>query len=187
MAIAALSSDLLDLVSKLGDDIALDICASCIVFPRTDNLSKDNPRIVYVVNPDADVNEVKGFADAKARAASEPELVALNANQDVAMALELLGKLQKHFALDKFDYVQVYRGGVDLVRLDYIAKYNSRPCGRSVYFEINEYRRRLISAVLAGRKFTQNPYIVVLLAGVVGIAGSMVGSALLKWLGFRGA
>jgi hypothetical protein len=43
------------------------------------------------------------------------------------------------FSGDKFDCIQIYRGGLDILRIEM----TKNKCGRSAYIEINDYRRRL--------------------------------------------
>ena len=88
-------------------------------------------------------NQVKCFLGAAAAAEKNKELCALSAIDDLKVALEVLEKVGEMLFIDTFDYIQFYRGGVDLLRIDCTKLRGDIMCGRSVYFEINDCKRRL--------------------------------------------
>ena len=76
---------------------------------------------------------------------TNPELISLSARDDVKLVLENLAQVSSTLSLEQFDSIQIYRGGVDLLRI----RNKSRDCGRSAYVEIHEYRRRRIQHLLS--------------------------------------
>ncbi len=112
-----------------------DALCSSVVFPRTDSLKKDDPActlsyksitsgIYEQVNKEVEVH---------------PELISLNAVDDVQLVLTTLKEVHETLHLESFDMIQIYRGGVDLLRL----VNESRHVNRSAYIEINQYRRSI--------------------------------------------
>ena len=45
------------------------------------------------------------------------EMIDLSARADVTMILNVLKELHSDLSLDQFDNIQIYRGGVDLLRI----------------------------------------------------------------------
>jgi hypothetical protein len=72
-------------------------------------------------------------------------------------------------SLDKFDAIQVYRGGVDLVRITFTQQ---NQAGRSVYLEVNDFRRRLLHAHLESK--AHNPYMLMFFGGALTLLGAAV-------------
>ena len=176
---ATQAQQFLTLISELTVVQVLDIAQACIVYPKTDSLGDDTPRVTLelcteVTKP----NQVKNFLGAVAAVEKNNELRALSAIDDLKMALEVLEKVREMLSIDTFDYIQFYRGGVDLLRIDCTKLRGDSMCGRSVYFEINDCRRRLISAVLSRNTSTLNPYVrdVALALGAALIANLLIPS-----------
>lgn len=70
---------------------------------------------------------------------SSAELIAIHGVQDVQDVVKVLILLKDDMHLDQFDTIQIHRGGVNLLRVVNAG----RSSGRTVYVEVNEYRRRL--------------------------------------------
>ncbi len=79
------------------------------------------------------------MATIEAAIPSNTELIALSAVADVLCILRVLQEVKDIAHLDQFDSVQIYRGGIDLLRV----VNSTRHVGRSVYVELNDFRRRL--------------------------------------------
>ncbi|MNE55901.1 hypothetical protein D3C80_1507710 [compost metagenome] len=106
---------------------------SCIVFPITNSLREDKPLKLITVAGKIHWDKIKH------EVASDPEFLAVSARQDLQSVLTLLSQVNDELLLDKLDSIQIYRGGIDLLRI--VLDGNS--VDRSAYIEINDYRRRL--------------------------------------------
>ncbi len=122
------------LFQEASKPLRRDAFASIVVFPRTSLLTEDKPRMVVK-------SDKKPDYDAILRQVQEnPEMIALSAREDLAIILLMLKELHDELFLAQFDSIQIYRGGVDLLRIDLRT---ANLVDRSAYVEINEYRRRL--------------------------------------------
>ena len=81
-----------------------------------------------------------------------------------------MDELREELMLYRFDKIQIYRGGLDILCLTL----QGNTSGRSVYLEINDYRRRII-AVLSPTKRDWVPI-------VISIAGVLVTLGFQYWL-----
>lgn len=118
-----------------AEEVQYHVLRSSFVFPRTESLKGDKPSWSVsfpAVSPET-------YVELMHQAKSHPEMISLCAEEDVIGALEILGLVHEKLYLFQFDTIQIYRGGVDLLRI----VNESRNCGRSVYLELNEFRRRL--------------------------------------------
>ena len=125
--------NLKDLFSRASNRIRMDTLCSVVVFPRTASLADDTPESIM---------EVDGYIDyekLQQNVQTDTNLISLGAREDVILILKVLSEVHDVLHLEQFDSIQIYRGGVDLLRI--VNK--NRKTGRSVYVEINEYRRRL--------------------------------------------
>ncbi len=86
-----------------------------------------------------EVESVVDYPAIIAATEKNPEMIALSGREDVKMVLETLKELHDELHIHQFDSIQIYRGGVDLLRV--ILKKENQ-VGRSVYVEINDFRRR---------------------------------------------
>lgn len=112
--------------------IRKDALISTIVFPKTSSLENDEPQEHLEVDT-LDYDYLEKYVE------KCPELIALNAVSDITLVLQVLKEIHDIMHIDQFDCVQIYRGGVDLIRI----RLKNNTTKRSVYVEINEYRRRL--------------------------------------------
>ncbi len=93
--------------------------------------------------------EILNLEEVERSVSTEAELIAINGVEDVRAVLRVLILLKDDMHLEQFDTIQIYCGGVDLLRVVNLARSadrgsaGTRPSGRSVYVEVNEYRRRL--------------------------------------------
>lgn len=131
----ALQEPLSLLIRAVAERARTDVLASTIVFPRTASLEADKPVCVITVEETEELDFI-AIAD---KIQTDPELIALGAREDVAQVLHVLNKMKDELHLQQFDSIQIYRGGVDLLRI--VNK--KRNIGRSAFVELNEYRRRL--------------------------------------------
>ena len=152
--------DLDAIIKSVGTAVTFDILTSVIVFPRTSSLKNDTPRVIWKMGED-----VKSYEDAMAKATAHPELIAINAAEDTKLVLHALDLVQKELHLDQFDSIQIYRGGIDILR---ITNNVSHSADRSAYIEINEFRRRLIQSQV--HKWYNNPYALIGVSSVLSSA-----------------
>jgi hypothetical protein len=68
-----------------------------------------------------------------------PECIALSVREDLELVLRVMSNITDEIHFLKFDKIQIYRGGLDILSITF----KGNNCGRSVYLEINDYRRRL--------------------------------------------
>jgi len=122
------------LISKSTRQIRNDVMCSIVVFPKTSSLDPDNT-VLWVTSCDGHVDYDNLIRDVE----TQPEMIAVGARDDLKLLFKVLKEVHETLALDQFDSINVYRGGVDLVRI----KNTTRTVNRSAYIEINEYRRRL--------------------------------------------
>ena len=120
---------------SVGREVQRDLLASAFVFPRTTSVADDGAAI-EIEQPALDLDELVHHANA------HPEAVALNAQRDLKLILEVCKLLKDELPLDKFDYIIFWRGGLSVLKVRLTA--NER--GRSAYVEINDYRRRIEEA-----------------------------------------
>lgn len=76
--------------------------------------------------------------------AANAELLALNAVDDVLLTLRVLKDIKDDAHLGQFDSIQIYRGGVNLLRV----VNRARDVNRSAYIDINTLRRNLRQVIL---------------------------------------
>lgn len=122
----------LDVLMKLAGQARKEILASVVVFPRTSSLQSDTP-LVLLEQDQLDLEKVRALV------ITHHEIIAINAREDLDMVLEVLLELQDELCLNHYDCIQIYRGGLYLLRIIN----TSRKVGQSAYIEINDYRRRL--------------------------------------------
>lgn len=128
----ALENKLSELVTQLGANLRRDVLASSVVFPRTESLKDDHP-MLELQQDSLDLDAAISYVQ------SHPEAVAISAREDLVLVLNILKELEEELVLNKFDQIQVYRGGLDLFRI--VNK--SSTSGRAAFVEVNDYRRRI--------------------------------------------
>jgi hypothetical protein len=89
-----------------------------------------------------EVDKVVDYDDIIRRVQDNTEMIALSARDDLKLTLSVLRELHAELCLHQFDYIQIHRGGVDLLRI-ILKKEKDNQIGRSAFVELNEYRRRL--------------------------------------------
>jgi len=145
-----------DLFNKISVRERRDILCSSFIFPRTESLL-DEPAINLEV-------ETLDFAQILKSIDNDPEAIALCVYKDLRLILGDIQEVAEELCLDKFDSIQFYRNGLNVLRI----QLKGNNCGRSVYLEINDYRRYLATPEI-GWTFTV-PQIAVGVAIVFGIA-----------------
>lgn len=123
------------LIQKVPVKIRKDILASCVVFPKTASLSGDNPLVTHVMEPTG----LDNYEHLKKFVREHPEFISLSLRDDLLLTLQVLKEIHEELQLDKFDGIQIYRGGLDVL----LIVNKGRQSGRTAYVEINDYRRRL--------------------------------------------
>jgi hypothetical protein len=129
-----------DLVNKVSSSVKYDLLCSSFVFPRTASLQNNEPCISLVVAPNGDLATLD-FGRIKEMVNQHTEAIALSAREDLSLLLAMMDQVNEWLMLDKFDTIQVYRGGLDLLSISIPGNKTSR----SAYFEINDYRRRILA------------------------------------------
>lgn len=125
-------------VAKTTRQMRYDVLCSCIVFPKTENISGDKPiATVHLDNGRLEWDVIKTEVD------KHSELIALGARNDLTHICNVLQEVEEVMHLDQFDNIQIYRSGLDLLRI----ANTKRAVGRSAYLDINEVRRRLTQAM----------------------------------------
>jgi hypothetical protein len=125
-----------DLFSQAAGSVRRDVLCSSFIFPHTYSLSDDEPAIsidVDTLDFDHILQQIK----------NEPEAIALCVCDDLSLILGVVKEVAEELCLDKFDSIQFYRGGLNVLRI----RLNENKCGRSAYLEINNYRRRLMAVL----------------------------------------
>ena len=151
------------LLQKVTQGAKRDLLASSFQFPRTASLANDTP---YWVETVEQLN-MGTYEDLRRNLQSNTEMIAIGARDDVDVMLTVLSLVHDELSLSQFDYIQIYLGGVDLLRIVNKSR-QTKPSGRSAFVEINEYRRRLQGIFLERKE----PSYVTMLA---------VGAALVGW------
>jgi len=129
---------LTDVVQQVTDKIKIDTLSASFVFPKTSSLSDDTPIITMELQT-LDFQAIKDFVT------SHPEAIALSVRDDLILILQVMQQVKDELLLDKFDCIQIYRGGLDILRITITSNKN----GRSAIVEMNDYRRRLAQAIVA--------------------------------------
>ena len=128
-----MSQNLQQLISTIGTHVARNIVQEQIVYPRTDKLSSDSG--IVEVDFDGTLLEVIQKIE------NNIELKAIDAVKDSEILLKMMEEFKEAILLDQADYVLIYKGGFDVLKLRNI-KYPKS--GRSLYIELNSARNELI-------------------------------------------
>jgi hypothetical protein len=80
-----MATDFLQLINSVGQAYATDAFCSVVVFPKTESLAQDQPKVSWRYPED-----VSSFQDAAYKATTCTELIALNAVKDVQMAMQVI-------------------------------------------------------------------------------------------------
>lgn len=122
------------LSEKVGNDIARTVIESQVVYPKTKNYLEDEKAIVTKDFEDTlkvVIQEIQTSIDIKA----------VDAIKDAVTILERVEECKDSVLLSRADYLVVYKGGFDILRLRNKKMPNS---GRSIFIEINSCRNELI-------------------------------------------
>jgi hypothetical protein len=124
---------------------------------------------IEVINSELKWNELRTFVR------SHHEAIALSAREDLLMILNVMELVATELMLDKFDQIQIYRGGLDVLRIStgvflliVVGRFSilGNKVGRSVFVEINEYRRR-VNTLLTRRRESYGPFIFGAISGLL--------------------
>ena len=121
-------------LSRVKEQLARDALCSAVVFPRTESL-QDIARVTLDAMNLEDLSIQQCLK-------SHPEFIALYAREDLLLIVNLLKSVNAELYIDKFDGVVIYKGGLDLLTIRF-----PNSVGRTVYVDMNDYRRRIISLV----------------------------------------
>lgn len=130
------------LIKKASNQTRKDILRDVIVFPKTEALEENKPVSIFFYD------EKPNWESILVNVNYDEELVAINAVNDINILLGILKEIQDDLHLQQFDSIQIYRGGVNIVRVIN----RNKNIGRSVYIEINEYRKRLYNYMFPKNK-----------------------------------
>ena len=123
-----------ELLASVGSRIAKNIIQSQIVYPRTLSLGSDKAMIQLQFDGT--------LLPAIQQLENSIELKAIDAVKDYSVTvLKRIEEFKNSLFLEQADYVVVYKGGFDVVKLENAQKPNS---GRSLYIELNSARNELI-------------------------------------------
>lgn len=145
-----------DVLLNVSKDLKRDALASCFVFPKTESLANDQP---YVVYDNFDRLDLKAI---RARVEQDVDFVAINIREDLLLVLEIIEEMKVELMLDKMDAIQIYRGGLDVLKI--VIKGNKT--GRCAYIEINDYKRRIIQLAKSPES---SPYAYAIATGVFAV------------------
>ena len=129
-----------ELLASVGSQIAKNIIQSQIVYPRTLSLGSDKAMIQLPFDGT--------LLPAIQKIENSIELKAIDAVKDSVTVLKLIEEFKNSLLLEQADYVVIYKGGFDVVKLENAQKPNS---GRSLYIELNSARNELIRYIEAAR------------------------------------
>ena len=128
------------LLSSVGSNIAKNIIMAQIVYPKTVGLSTDKAMIELTYDGT--------LLPAIQTIENSIELKAIDAITDSVLVLKLVEEFKNSVLLDRADFVFIYKGGFDVVKL----KNDQKPeSGRSLYIELNSARNELIRYIETAR------------------------------------
>ena len=129
------------LVKNLGHHTARTIIESQIVYPRTASIQTDSAMFTGEFG--------NSLLEAIKQIQNDIELKAVDAvKDDAVVVLSMMEEFKDSLLISKADFVVVYKGGFDVVKLININRPNS---GRSIYVEINSCRNELIRIIQTAR------------------------------------
>lgn len=158
--------------SNISDEfvaIRRDILCSAVVFPRTISIQNDTPlKTIAVV-------DVINWQEVSTSVREDTEFVPVSAKEDLFRIIDLLKEFEDELLLYKMDMIQIYRGGIDLLRISF----PNNKSNRSAYVEINDYRR----AIHKERERVQWVYIttVVVISAILSTGGSILATYLMQY------
>ena len=155
--------------SKLDDNVAQNILKSLITYPRTESLEKDKP----FVNLKIEVPSKEAYQNIIESLKMNVQLKAVDGREDIIYILGHLSFLREELLLDQCDYIQIYKGGMNLLRIQ-IGENNN---GRSAYIEIHSLCLKLMNC-LQGKSFSESiPDIkIIIIFGLTAITSFLLGS-----------
>lgn len=155
-----------NLLTKVPARLRKDVLASCVVFPRTKSLSEDRPAATREVEGSWNYDELETWIR------SHTEFISLIVRDDLLLTFRVLREIHEELQLEKFDCVQIYRGGLDVLHI----VNRGRETGRSAYVEINDYRRRLHMLLHPDR----NDLWVAIISAVIAATGALAFNLILS-------
>lgn len=125
-----------ELISKTTNQTRLDLLESCIAFPKTASLNGNIPLKTYEYNEvKVDYDQIVAFVEK-----DHQDLSSIPFKEDVVLILKLLQDVHDHSNLSVFDSIQIYHGGINILR---IVNKDKGCGGLSICIDIIDYRRRL--------------------------------------------
>lgn len=129
------------LVKTVGDTVARNIVQSQVVYPKTKSL-QDNALHM------ADYSAKEGLKLVIDSIEASIELKAVDAIRDAVDILKLMDEFRDPIMLAQADYIVIYKGGFDILKLKNVAMPES---GRSIYVEVNSCRNEIIRYIQTAR------------------------------------
>lgn len=127
------------LLTAAGEYIARKVVQSHVVYPRTENL-RDKALHNGVFSKD--------LKEAISAIESSIELRAIDTVSEAVAILSLLDEYKHVVLINQADYIVIYNGGFDVIKL----KNESDPnTGRSIYVEVNACRNELVRYIQSTR------------------------------------
>ena len=152
-------------------DLSRDVICSMIQFPRTSSLEKDKPAAEFIF----EANEVYDYSKVEQFIETNVNLISLDARDDLQMIIQSLKKVHDELHLDNFDCIQIFRCGIDLLRITN----KSRDVNRSAFIEINEYKRRLHHDIKPASSFSNLSCSIIFIILYLGLASLLIMDRLL--------
>jgi hypothetical protein len=131
------------LIEHLGPHKAKHIIEAQITYPRTDGDNVCSEKAMVEFAFDGTLYHVIQTME------YSPELNTVDAVKDSVSVMKLMEVSKKAILLDQADYVLIYKGGFDVIKLTN----NKMPAsGRSIYIELNAVKHELIRRIEAARE-----------------------------------
>lgn len=152
-----LKQSLPEFLSAIKDEVKTNVLCSSVVFPRTRSL-QDKAVSTYTIDETDLLKTGSGFEinweALESKITKDPELIGFDAVKDLMSILSLLKEVEHTLKLAVFDGIVIYRGGIDLLRI----QIGDRKDSRSAYVEINDYRRQIHSVFVKQRDQKQQKF-----------------------------
>lgn len=150
-----------NLISLAGVNVARNILESQVVYPKTVNLQLEKSMLNLTFN-----GNLKSVIMA---IETDIDLKAVDCLKDCVEILKLVEEFKDSVLLSRADFLVIYKGGMDVVKLENGEKPNS---GRSIYLEVNAARNELVRYIQFARQGTTgfNPATTALLVLTSGLA-----------------
>ena len=131
---------------KVSQHIRDAVVKSDIQYPRTQNLDKDIPEETFEIQSP----EIPNYEELRQHCQSSINLQALDGIEDIIYIVDTLSRVHNQMLLSRVDCVQIWKGGVDLLKI--VMKGNNT--GRSAFIEINSLRLKLMN-YLKEKEYTE--------------------------------